>query len=83
MTNDYRIESAGSAFILIDDADEQVNTYRTEDAAKKDLERCKREDAMWESAKFLVDIAIKTHMEMYGVDRDTARYWINSAMGGA
>jgi len=52
----------------------------TEDAARQDIERCKREDRMYESAKQLVDIIIKTHMEKFGVDRETARYWIGSAM---
>jgi hypothetical protein len=33
MTNDYHVEFAGNAFILIDDAGEQVNTYPTKDAA--------------------------------------------------
>jgi hypothetical protein len=28
---------------------------------------------MWETAKILVDIAVKTHMQMFGVDRETAR----------
>jgi hypothetical protein len=34
---------------------------------------------MWETAKSLVDIAIKAHMEMHNVDRETSRYWIQSA----
>jgi len=79
MTNDYRIEPAGTAFIVIDDLGEQVDTYPTEEAAKQDIERCKREDRMYETAKLLVDTAIKAHMERFGVDRETARYWIFSA----
>jgi hypothetical protein len=35
---------------------------------------------MWETALTLVDIAIKSHMQMHGVDREVARYWISSAM---
>lgn len=34
MKTDYRIEPAGTAFIVIDPAGEQVDTYLTEDAAK-------------------------------------------------
>ncbi len=68
MSNEYRIEPAGPAFIVIDYAGEQVGTYPTEDAAKRDIERCQREDAMYETAKQLVDIAIKAHMERFGVD---------------
>jgi hypothetical protein len=79
MTNDYHVESAGNAFILIDGAGEQVNTYPTKDAAMQDIERCKKEDRMWKTAQTLVDIAVKTHMQMHGVDRETALYWISSA----
>jgi hypothetical protein len=57
-----------------------VDTYPTEDAAKQDIERCKKDDAMYETAKLLLDTAIKAHMEMFGVDRETARYWVCSAM---
>jgi len=79
-TNEYRIEPAGPAFIVIDPWGEAVNTYATLDAAKQDIERCKREDAMHETAKQLVDTAIKTHTHMFGVDRETASYWVCSAM---
>ena len=79
MTNDYRIEPAGPAFIVIDDLGERVGTYPTEEIAKQDIQRCKKEDAMYQTAKQLVDTAIKAHMEMFGVDRETARYWVCSA----
>jgi hypothetical protein len=80
MSNEYRIEPSGAAFIVMDPWGEQlVNTYPTEDAAKQDIERCKREDAMYETAKQLVDTAIKAHLERFGVDRETASYWIRSA----
>jgi hypothetical protein len=79
MSNEYHIEPAGPAFIVIDDLGEQVGTYPTEEAAEQDIERCQREDAMYEGAKMLVDIAIRAHMEKFGVDRETARYWICSA----
>ena len=79
MSTEYHIEPDGSQFILIDDLGEQVGTYPTADAAKQDIERCKREEAMYETAKQLVDTAIKAHMETFGVDRETATYWIRSA----
>jgi len=60
-------------------ADASLCGYPTEDAALQDIERCKREDRMYETAKQLVDIAIKAHMERFGVDRETARYWVCSA----
>jgi len=34
---------------------------------------------MYKTAKQVVDTAIKAHMQMFGVDRETARYWIQSA----
>jgi hypothetical protein len=37
---------------------------------------------MFETAKQLVDIAIKAPLQMFGVDREAASYWIHSAMGG-
>ena len=84
MTNTYRIEPSGSHFIVIDPWGERlVEDYSTEEAAKQDIERCRKEDAMWETAKLLVDTAVKAHMEIHGVDRETSQYWIDSAMGGA
>jgi len=35
---------------------------------------------MYAAAKQLVDTAIKAHMQVFGVDRETARYWASSAM---
>jgi hypothetical protein len=80
MSNGYRIQSAGPAFIVIDPAGEQVGTYPTEAAAGHDIGRCKKEDAMYAAAKQLVDTAIKAHMQMHSVDRETARYWVSTAM---
>jgi hypothetical protein len=80
MATKYRTEPAGSAFVVIDDAGEQMGTYPTENLAKQDIERCLKEDAMYETAKQLVDFAIKTHMQMFRVDRAVSRYWIGSAM---
>jgi hypothetical protein len=83
VSNDYRIKPVGGAFMVIDPWGEQlVDVYSSEDTAQRDIERCKKEDAMYETAKQLVDIAIKTHMQMFGVDYETARYWVCSAMGG-
>jgi hypothetical protein len=83
MSNEYRIEPAGNAFIVIDPWEEQlVDVFPTEEAAQQDIERCKREDAMYETAKQLVDIAVEAHAQKFGIDRETAEYWIHSAMGG-
>ncbi len=64
---------------MIDAAGEQVDTYLTKEAAERDIERCKKEDQMYETAKQLVDSAIKAHMQMFEIDRETSRYWIRSA----
>jgi len=81
MSNGYRIEPAGSGFIVVDPWGERlVDVFPTEDALQKDIERCKSEDAMCETAKQLVDIAIKAHMQRFGIDRETASYWIHGAM---
>jgi hypothetical protein len=72
------MKPAGTKFVVIDPWGEQVNTY-SEEAAKQDIERCKKEDLMYEGAKMLVDTAIKGRMERFGVDRKTASYWIHSA----
>jgi hypothetical protein len=68
-----------AAFTVIDPWEVKVGTYATEDAAKQDIERCKKEDAMYETAKQLVDAAMTAHAEMFGISRETASYWIRSA----
>jgi len=83
MSTDYRIEPVGHQFIVLDPWGEQlVNTYPTEEAARQDIERCKKEDAMWETAKLLVDNAVRAFMQLHGVDRETAERAICDVMGG-
>jgi hypothetical protein len=80
MSTEYRVEPASNEFAVIDPWGEQlVDTYPTEDAARQDIERCQKEDTMWETAKLLVDTAIKAHMEMHGVDRETGRRLLKDA----
>jgi hypothetical protein len=84
MSTGYRIQPCENGFLVIDPWGEQlVNTYPTEDAARQDIERCKKEEAMWETAKLLVDAAIKAHMQLHDVDRETARYHVFSALEAA
>jgi hypothetical protein len=83
MSNDYRIEPAGTAFRVLDPWGEYlVDLFPTRDAAQRDIERCKREEEMYDTAQQLVEIAIQAHMQKFGVDRETAEYWIHGAMGG-
>jgi hypothetical protein len=79
MSKGYRVETAGSEFAVIDPWGVRVGTYASEEAAKQDIERCVKEDAMYESAKKLVDAAMTAHSEMFGISRETASYWIRSA----
>jgi len=79
MSHEYRIQPAGPSFIVIDPWGEQVSTYPTEESAQQDIERCKGEEKMYETAKQLVDAAVTAHVQMHGVDRETARYWVCSA----
>ena len=84
MTAEYRIEPSAGHFIVIDPWGERlVDDYPNVQAAERDIERYKKEDAMWETAKQLMEAAIKTHMQIHGVDRATSQYWIESAVGGA
>jgi hypothetical protein len=40
------------------------------------MQCCEKEAAMLATAKLLVDIAIKTHVLIHGVDHETVLYWI-------
>lgn len=59
-----------------------VDLFPTEEAEKQDIECCKREDAMYETARQLVEISEEVLMQKFGVDRKTAQYWVRSAKGG-
>jgi hypothetical protein len=79
---EYRIETSGNQFVVIDSFDEVVDTYTSEEAAKQAIEQCKKEDAMYETAKLLMESAVTAHMEKFNVSREIAGYWIRSAAEG-
>jgi hypothetical protein len=79
MITEYRIEPVGSQFIVIDPWNEIVGRYTSEEEAQQNIERCKKEDAISETARLLVDNAIKANMQLNGVDRETARRAIRDA----
>ena len=79
MSAEYRIVAAGSQFTALDAAGVHVGIYPNEEAARQGVERRRKQDAMLETAKLLLDTAAKTHMQIHGVDRETALYWIRSA----
>lgn len=80
MDAEYRIESVGNQFIVVDPWGENVGRFVTEEAAKRNIEHCKKKDAMWRSARILVGNGIKAQMQLHEIDRDTARYWVLSAI---
>lgn len=69
MNTEYRVEPSGTQFAVIDAAGEQVDIYPTKEAVERDIERCKKDDRMYETAKQLMDTATKAHMQMLGIDR--------------
>jgi hypothetical protein len=83
MDTDYRIEPVGSQYIVVDPWDEIVGRYTSEEEAQQNIERCKKEHAIAETASLLMGNAIKALMQLNGVDRDTAERAIRDVMGGA
>ncbi len=79
MSAEYRIVAAGSQFTAVDAAGVHVGIYPSEEAAGQGVERRRKQDAMLGTAKLLLDTAAKAHMQIHGVDRETALYWIRSA----
>ena len=79
MSAEYRIVAADSQFTALDAACVHVGIYPSEEAAGQGVERRRKQDAMLETAKLLLDTAAKAHMQIHGVDRGTALYWIRSA----
>ena len=84
MTDDalleYRITKDCEKFVAIDSVDEVVGIFDTEQEAARETERAKLEDAMYKHSKILFRAAIASVMNSFNVDRDTARYWIATAV---
>ena len=59
---EYRIEQGGDKFIAIDSEQDTVGVYATEKQAHADIERAKKEDAIWERSKELMRNAVRTIM---------------------
>jgi hypothetical protein len=83
MDINYRIEPVGSQYIVVDPWDEIVGRYTSAEKAQQSIERCKKEHAISETARLLMENAIKALMQLNGVDRDTAERAIRDVMGGA
>jgi hypothetical protein len=78
---EYRIEQKGDKFIAIDSEQDTVGIYATEKQAYADIERAKKEDAIWERSKELMRNAVRTIMAEFDVDLETGLDWVNSASG--
>ncbi len=75
----YRIEPTADKFTVFGPHDEDVAVHPTREEAEQEIERCLQEDARSEMAKILVDTAIKSYMDMFRVNRETAREEISHA----
>ena len=80
---EYRIVRDHGKFVAIDSGEETVGVYDSEEEARADVARAKREAAMWERSKELLRGAVVTIMAEFGVDRETALYWVNAGSGMA
>jgi len=79
MNAGYRIESTDHKFVVFGPHNEDVAVHSTRENAEQEIKRCLEEDARAEMAKILVDTARKSYMDMFGVDRETARAEISHA----
>ena len=79
MNAGYRIEPTADKFTVFGPYNEDVAVHSTREEAEEEIKRCLEEDARAEMAKILVDTAIKSHMDMFGSDRETARVEISHA----
>ena len=73
MNAGYRIEQTADKFTVFGSYDENVAVHSTRQEAEEEIKRCLEEDARAQMARILVESAIKSHMDMFGVDRKTAR----------
>jgi hypothetical protein len=79
MNRNYRIQSRGEEYLVIDASEETLGVYGSRQDATRGCEAFRKEDAMHEDAGLLVNSAIESHMALFQIDRPTARYWIQSA----
>jgi hypothetical protein len=79
MNAGYRIEPTDDKFTVFGPYNEDVAVHSTREEAEHEIDRCLREDAQMEMARILVDTAITSYCDMFGVDRETARQEIARA----
>lgn len=73
MNAGYRIQPTEDKFIVFGPYDQDVAVHSTREDAEEEIKRCLAEDAREEMARILVESTIKSHMDMFCVDYETAR----------
>jgi hypothetical protein len=73
MNAGYRIEPTADKFTVFGPYNEDVAVHSTRAAAEDEIKRCLAEGARARMARILVETAIKSYIDMYRVDRATAR----------
>jgi hypothetical protein len=78
MSDDYIIEKTDYGYIVTDPTGDTA-VFSTEQAARADIERAKKDDAMLAYARTMLDLGVEKHMQTFGVERARAVFWIKSA----
>ncbi len=73
MRTEYKIETVGRQFIVVDPWDEIVGRYTSEEEAQQNIERFEKEHAVSETAHLLVENAIKALMQRRACDSGRGR----------
>ena len=72
MNAGYRIQPTADKFIVFGPYNEDVAVHASREDAEEEIKRCLQEDARAQMARILVESAIKSHMDMFRVDYETA-----------
>ena len=73
MNAGYRIQPTADKFIVFGPHNQDVAVHSTREDAEEEIKRCLEEDARAQMARILVESAIKSEMDMFCVDYETAR----------
>jgi hypothetical protein len=79
MNAGYRIEPTNDKFTVFGPYNQDVAVHSTREDAEEEIKRCLQEDGRAQMARILVHTAIKSYMDMFGTDRETAREEISRA----
>jgi hypothetical protein len=79
MTPKYRVVPDHSKFLVTDNGGEIIDVCNTVQDAKRRIAVYKKNDFMWDTARLLVNKAVKAHMKIHTVDHRTSRHWIREA----